>query len=406
MSGAASWWLFGLGLTAALATGNALWPAFRPALLSGLSFFASWFIKELAVHHMLAQAAVAASLVANGGLGGWPGQVGLGLFGASLLGLLWCQVQSARARVVLDDALEGAAPLATVRDRPGQVPDASLVWAWPLRPRSVEKIRDLVYRRVDGLELKLDIFRHRDRPTGCPVVLELHGGGWVIGNKREQDLPLMHHLAARGWLCASANYRLAPRARLPDMVADAKHALAWLRSQAGEYGGDPSFLATTGGSAGGHLAALLALTPDDPELAPGLEGADLGVQACVALYPVPDLIDAGGLANPGLVRLLERTVIGQPRSQADALYRRLSPLHRLGPQAPPFFVLGGTHDVMTPLAATQVFVDVFRQKCQAEIRFAQLPAAQHAFAIFHSVRANAAVEAITRFLEHQVAHRS
>jgi len=216
----------------------------------------------------------------------------------------------------------------------------------------------------------------------------------------------MHHLAARGWVCASANYRLAPRAKLPDMVADAKHALVWLRAHAREYGADPGFLAITGGSAGGHLAALVALTPGDPDLAPGLAGADTSVQACVAMYPITDLLDQEGLANPGLARLLERSVIGQARPAVDQLYRRLSPLHRLGPQAPPFLVIGGEHDVLAPLAATRAFVQAFRERCQAPITFAALPGAQHAFDIFHSVRANAAVEAITRFLEHHLAvHR-
>ena len=79
-------------------------------------------------------------------------------------------------------------------------------------------------------------------------------------NKHEQALPLMNHLAARGWVCVAANYRLSPRATFPDHLIDLKRALAWIREHIAEFGGDPGFVAATGGSAGGHLSSLLSLT--------------------------------------------------------------------------------------------------------------------------------------------------
>ena len=97
------------------------------------------------------------------------------------------------------------------------------------------------------------------------MLFQIHGGGWVIGSKNEQALPLMYHLARAGWVCVSVDYRLSPQATFPDHLVDCKRALAWVREHVAEYGGDPDFVVVTGGSAGGHLAALVALTPNDAE---------------------------------------------------------------------------------------------------------------------------------------------
>src|SRR4029450_4266482 len=71
-------------------------------------------------------------------------------------------------------------------------------------------------------------------------------------------------------------------------------ALRWIRERMAEYGGDPDFVVVTGGSAGGHLAALLALTPNDPEFQPGFEDVDTSVTACVPFYGVYDLGEGFG----------------------------------------------------------------------------------------------------------------
>ena len=109
------------------------------------------------------------------------------------------------------------------------------------------------------------------------MLLQVHGGGWTIGNKDQQGIPLMQHLAAKGWVCVAINYRLAPRDPFPAQIIDVKRAIAWIRENIAEYGGDPDYIAITGGSAGGHLTALAALTPNDPEWQPGFEDADTSV---------------------------------------------------------------------------------------------------------------------------------
>jgi acetyl esterase/lipase len=116
----------------------------------------------------------------------------------------------------------------------------------------------------------------------------IHGGAWIIGEKREQGKPMMYELVARGWVCVAINYRLSPKATWPDHIVDAKRAVAWVKEHIAEYGGDPSFVAVSGGSAGGHLCALLALSAGDPTFQPGFEEADTSVEACVPFYGVMD----------------------------------------------------------------------------------------------------------------------
>lgn len=95
----------------------------------------------------------------------------------------------------------------------------------------------------------LDIWRRPDLdPTGkAPVLFQIPGGAWITGNKRGQAHPLMSHLAELGWICVAINYRHSPRNTWPDHIVDVKRALAWVKAHIGEYGGDPDFVAITGG---------------------------------------------------------------------------------------------------------------------------------------------------------------
>src|SRR5690606_28814162 len=150
--------------------------------------------------------------------------------------------------------------------------------------------RDIAYGD-GGQRHHLDLYRPQRRDHPLPVLLQIHGGGWMTGDKRHQAGPLMNLLAANGWACVAANYRLSPAATFPDHIIDVKRAIAWIRVHGPEYGLAPGFIAVTGGSAGGHLAALAALTANDPEFQPGFEEIDTSVAACVPLYGVYDFLD-------------------------------------------------------------------------------------------------------------------
>jgi acetyl esterase/lipase len=231
------------------------------------------------------------------------------------------------------------------------------------------------------------------------VLLQIHGGGWTIGDKRQQALPLLTRLASRGWVCVAANYRLSPRATFPDHLVDVKLAIRWIREHAAEYGGDARFLAITGGSAGGHLAALAALTPNDPAFQPGFEDADTRLQACVPFYGVYDFTDELGIdPRGGMKRFLGRVVLKRRFDADPEAFRSASPLHRIHPDAPPFFVLHGTLDSLVPIASARHFAARLAEISKAPVCFAELPQAQHAFEIFHSLRTRHVVAAVDRFL--------
>ncbi|MFD0564156.1 alpha/beta hydrolase [Kitasatospora saccharophila] len=135
-----------------------------------------------------------------------------------------------------------------------------------------------------GVRNLLDVYHHRARPEGGPVLIHFHGGHYDQGRKDTQSLPLLYRLASRGWVCISANYRLRPASSHPDHLIDAKKVIAWAREHAAEYGAHPgAAVYVSGSSAGGHMAALAALTADDPAYQPGFEGADTSVTAAIVL---------------------------------------------------------------------------------------------------------------------------
>lgn len=267
------------------------------------------------------------------------------------------------------------------------------------RRRYVEKTNVVSYGPHGRANLA-DIWRHRDLPRDgkAPVLVQVPGGAWVIGMRRPQAYPLMSHLAARGWVCVSIGYRVSPMHTWPDHIVDVKRALAWVKENIARYGGDPDFVAITGGSAGGHLSALAALTPGDPKFQPGFEEADTSVVAAVPVYGRYDWFSAHGEGRPEFIGLLERFVVKRRYATHRHLYVDASPIRQLRADAPPFFVLHGTDDSLIPVGEAQDFVDELRAVSKSPVAYAELPNAQHGFDIFGSPRAHRSAEAVARFL--------
>jgi acetyl esterase/lipase len=229
------------------------------------------------------------------------------------------------------------------------------------------------------------------------VLLQVPGGGWITGNKQGQAYPLMSHLAEHGWVCAAMSYRLSPKATWPAQIVDVKRALTWVKEHIAGYGGDPGFVAITGGSAGGHLCALAALSAGDPGFQPGFEEANTTVQAAVPFYGIYDWTPAHGRHEMEEF-LLRFGIMKQSYAKAPGLYERASPLLRAGPHAPPFFVLHGDQDTVVPVTQARRLVDRLRRDAPGPVVYAELPGAQHAFDIAGSPRATATAEAVGRFL--------
>jgi acetyl esterase/lipase len=246
----------------------------------------------------------------------------------------------------------------------------------------------------------LDIWRRADLDlTGkAPVLFQIPGGAWTTGNKRGQAHPLMSHLAELGWICVAINYRHSPRNTWPDHIVDVKRALAWVKTHISEYGGDPDFIAITGGSAGGHLSSLAALTPNDPEFQPGFEDADTRVQAAVPFYGVYDFTRFDDAMHPMMPGLLVKSIIKQRPSTNLQTFIAASPINHANADAPPFFVLHGRNDSLVPVEQARAFVAALRQVSKQPVVYAELPFTQHAFDVFGSARAAHTAIAVEQFL--------
>jgi acetyl esterase/lipase len=404
---AAPWLFLAATLVGAWLTYNALRPMRASGRRAVLSFFAGWLTTELALHHIAWQAVMTGVFVWAGALHAWPGVLGLVVTLLSWVGLARCFASARQAEAVVEAALvaglgEGYRDdiLPEVRAKFAPAVDwKQLLLPFPMRHPEVERRRDIIYASVGNLDLKLDVYRHRSRPTGCPTLLQIHGGAWIVGSKNEQGIPLMLHLAARGWVCVSANYRLSPRATFPDHLIDLKRALRWIREHGAEYGADPDFVVVTGGSAGGHLAALVGLTANDPEYQPGFEQVDTSVRGCVAFYGVYDFADRYRVwRHDGLQRLLERRVMKVPRAEAPEAWDKASPVARIRAGAPPFFVIHGELDTLVPVEEARRFAESFRQATGGALVYAEIPGAQHAFDIFPSLRSTFVIHGAERFL--------
>ncbi|MEH6634999.1 MAG: alpha/beta hydrolase [Halioglobus sp.] len=371
-------------------------------------FFSAWLCGELALIHLLWQLVLTALLALSGALADPLAQTGLGIFALSWLGLVYLHCQSMDTPRYLRPALRRALGDDYRADIPSQRQHTlcddihSSHWLKPFnfKREGVRQHTHIAYSDAGKRNL-LDIYHpHEPREGGFPVLLQVHGGAWMIGEKEQQAKPLMYHLAERGWLCVAINYRLSPRAAFPAHIIDVKKAIAWIRENIADYGGNPDFIAITGGSAGGHLSALAALTPNRSEWQPGFEEADTTLQAAVPFYGVYDFLDRNGIrpemSMEGMIadRVMQCTQKANPE-----LWDSGSPLSHVSAQAPPMFVVQGTHDSLVWVEEARAFVSALQAVSEQPVAYAELPGAQHAFEIFHSVRTDHTVNAVGHFLE-------
>ncbi len=258
---------------------------------------------------------------------------------------------------------------------------------WPVLHRSYtsRETRGISYGD-HGVHNTLDIWRRPDVSGLSPVLVQIHGGGWTIGDNRTQGVPLMSHMAEAGWTCVAPRYRLSPRATWPDHIDDVMSVIAWVRTNIERFGGDPSFIALTGGSAGGHLAALAGLTCEPP------------VQAVVPFYGIYDWIDSEHLNNPAVFHLLKNTVVKTSAERSSDVFVDASPIRHITPDAPPFLVIHGTNDSLLHVEPARRFVEELRAISHQLVVYAEIPLGQHSFDLFRTPRSRGACEAVGLFL--------
>jgi len=379
----APWVLLGLASVTAFFTLNAFLPVRRNRILFLPSFIASWATIELAWWHLLWEAVAAVVLVRLGALDSWPGVVGLVVLVVNWVALAVIIAQSHATAALAEEALAELGGEAPGHEHHGPI----------------HRERNIPYTRVGGRTIKLDVYAPRSPGERRPAILQIHGGAWIVGDKREQGIPLLKYLAAQGWVCFNANYRLSPGATWPDHLVDCKSAVRWIREHADDYGVDPGFVAVTGGSAGGHLASMVALTAGDPEYQPGFEDADTSVQAAVPFYGVYDFTNRAGTMPPEFLSwFLEPMIMKRFIAEDPEAFHRASPLDRVHPDAPPFFVIHGDNDTLAPVEDARAFVARLREVSRNPVCYLELHGAQHAFDLLTSIRTRRVVKAVHRFL--------
>lgn len=389
---------------AAANTANARKPFARQGAGSVASFVAGWPTSDLPYATIGVQAAALAVAARKGVLKTPQGLLGLALTGAS-----WAEL--VRIRKLMDDAgpiVEDALQAELGSDYRTSMAPAPVSARGSFRSSRLPspKVRKNyvssgpVSYGDAGKRNLLDVWSRPDLPTDrkAPVLIQIHGGAWVTGDKEGQAYPLMSHLAEQGWVCVAVSYRLSPRASWPDQIVDVKRAIAWTKEHVAEYGGDPDWIAITGGSAGGHLSSLAALTPNDPAFQPGFETVDTSVQAAVPFYGVYDWTNRDDLGHAQMLDFLAERVVKRPLTEVET-FESASPMSRIHPDAPPMFVLHGTNDSLVPVEQARHFVDLLRKESTRPVAYAEFPGAQHAFDVFTNPRTDAAVAGVQRFLD-------
>ena len=386
-------------------TANGYRPLTRRGYPSVFAFAYGVFASELPLQMLAGQFAMLAAIIRR--LSPRVRRFSWLVSSASWLGLLGLQRAGRKANVPMTAALDAALG-ANRRTESGDL------WKRPagagtakapgvLRTMRIYRVyandADISYGEF-GSRNHLDIWRRPDLDRGgrAPVLLQIPGGAWMIGSKRQQAYPLMSHMAELGWVCVAINYRLSPRSTWPDHIVDVKRAIAWTKEHIGEYGGDSDWIAITGGSAGGHLSALAALTANDPQFQPGFEDADTTVRAAVPFYGVYDLTRTDNALHPLMTPMLAKRVFKLGRSESAAAFRAASPITHISADAPPFFVLHGRNDSLIPVEQARSFTARLREISSQPVVYAELPFAQHAFDIFGSARAAHAAVAVEQFL--------
>ncbi len=399
---------FILALLAAIGTLCALIKARQVYFMALPYFLFAWLTGETALLSMMWQLGLTAVLAAAGVMDDSLAQCALVLFSLSWIGMAYLHFQAMDS----DTYLRGALRRALGDNYRGDIPEhrqATLTdgvrsnsWLKPFHfAREGVRVHKGTSYGDAGVRNLLDVYQpavERERPF--PVLLQVHGGAWIVGHKEEQAKPLMYHMAQRGWVCVSINYRLSPAAKFPAHIVDVKKAICWIKDNIADFGGDPAYIAITGGSAGGHLSSLAALTPNDADYQPGFEDRDTTVQAAVPFYGVYDFLDRDGIRpSMPMEDFLTGRVMPSSSFADRELWDRASPLTRINSDAPPFFVIQGTHDTLVWVEEARNFVAALEAESKQKVAYAELPGAQHAFDMFHSVRTDHTVNAVADFLE-------
>ncbi len=245
---------------------------------------------------------------------------------------------------------------------------------------------DLVYASIEGFRpLTLDVYQlpPKAKEIPRPAILFVHGGGWMTGDSRHlggfDDFPAMlASLAAKGYVVASVNYRLAGEAHFPAAVQDVKSAIRWLRGHAADYDIDTTRMMVWGAEAGGQIAALVGTSCGVATLEPAADAKSKApmasdcVQGVIDWYGPTDFAswdaDAGRTTESGTATHLSDYLGCELADCAPGVVHAASPLSYIESMSPPFLIQQGAADTLVPPAQSQKMYDALKiQHAQSDL---------------------------------------
>lgn len=212
----------------------------------------------------------------------------------------------------------------------------------PEIPIELQAYKEVEYKNIDSISLKLDIYKLKEKKEKAPVLLFIHGGSWKKG-KRQDYLPYLVDYAMKGYVTATVSYRLSGVAKYPAALEDVKCAIKWLKDHADEYNFDANRMALVGGSAGGHLALLAGYDNQFNETCSS--ASDGSVKAIVNLYGPVDLTTPYARARPETTSFLGKTY-----DEDSELFVKASPRTYISNDDPPTLTFHGTIDSLVPIS--------------------------------------------------------
>lgn len=253
----------------------------------------------------------------------------------------------------------------------------------------VQIIPDIVYGHKDGMALTFDVFKPR-KQNGAAVIFMV-SGGWVSAYAPPtQTQSRYQELLDKGFTVISLRHGSSPKYVIPEIVADVRRGVRFIRYKAKEWGFDPNRLGVWGGSAGGHLSLMIGTASDNGDstaLEPFLKESDR-VAAVVAYYPVVDLRELARGPNPAPSgTVLDRFPALHFEKEKAVDY---SPIAFVTPDDAPTLLVHGDKDELVNIRQSQIIYAAF-QKAQVKTEFITIPGAGHGFRGDDAKKATAAM---------------
>ncbi|MEK6261260.1 MAG: alpha/beta hydrolase [Planctomycetota bacterium] len=258
-------------------------------------------------------------------------------------------------------------------------------------PPGVKMERDISYVPNGDEAQKLDLYLP-EKPAArpLPLIVHIHGGAWMGGSKF--PCPVVG-MVAKGYAVASVEYRFSQKAKFPAQIQDCQAAIRWLRANSKPHNIDPERVGVVGGSAGGHLSALVGTAGGKKAFAPigGNDEQSDRVQAVCDIFGPANFSTVVQQADDdkNVRNIFKFNSPSDPYSQLigvslDADKQKtdaVSPVHYVSKDSPPMLILHGTHDALVPYAQSEEFAAVLKEK-GVEVWLQKLPGSGHGGAAF------------------------